>query len=94
MKVPQAFPWDFHKPPSVCGRFNHYINIVSKHSFVDKSTVQPYETKFVLFERSLKMTNGNILCSFSFPIASFLRYFSLFDMQIKHLDVTMCIMTY
>ena len=22
---PQAFPRDFHKPPSVCGRFNHYI---------------------------------------------------------------------
>ena len=57
---------------------------VNNHFERHKGELNP-KIKFVLFERTLKITAGVSYLSVFDSFASFLRYFSFFDMQITYM---------
>ena len=75
-----------NNPQIVKTNFNKLLSIKRKQSLLFspgiKGELNP-KIKFVLFERTLKITVGYL--SVVDSLSSFLRYFSFFDMQITHM---------
>ena len=79
-----------NNPQIVKTNFNKLLSIKKKQlllllfNLVIQGELNP-KIKFVLLERTLKITVGYL--SIVDSLSSFLRYFSFFDMQIKKYDV-------